>query len=256
MFTHAITRQPGENFALGITTSGLGKPDYMRMLSQHNAYVETLKSLGLEVTVLPALPGYPDAYFVEDAAVVTRDIAVITRPGVKARQGEEIAIEPELARYREIARIEAPGTLEGGDVLMVGRHFFIGVSERTNQEGARQLGKILEKYGNASTAVPVGDGLHLKSSVNYIGNSGGRHTLLITEEFCTLSLFNGYEKIIVGSTEAHACNTLLVNERLITPRGFPKTLKELKKLGMGIIELDMSEAQKMDGGLTCMSLRF
>jgi len=117
------------------------------MLAQHANYVETLKKIGLEVTVLEALPGYPDAHFVEDVAVVTPDVAVITNPGAAARNGEKDFIATALARYREITRIQSPGTLDGGDVLMIDTHFFIGISDRTNQEGARQLGRILEKYG-------------------------------------------------------------------------------------------------------------
>ncbi len=252
MFKYALTRTPGPDFARGITTSGLGTPDYALLLEQHSAYVATLQSLGLEVAVLPPLAGFPDAYFVEDAAVVTPDVAVITYPGARPRQGEEKAIQPMLAHYRQTECIQPPGTVEGGDVLMVGRHFFIGVSERTNPEGAAQLGRILEQYGNTWTLVPVGAGLHLKSSVNYVG----KNTLLVTRQFASRSEFTGFDKLIVEPDEAYACNTLLVNDRLITPKGFPETLLKLKSLGMHIIELEMSEARKMDGGLTCMSLRF
>ncbi|HCB50708.1 MAG TPA: N(G),N(G)-dimethylarginine dimethylaminohydrolase, partial [Chloroflexi bacterium] len=132
----------------GLTTSNLGTADYTKMLLQHANYINELRSIGLEVTILDALLGYPDAYFVEDAAVVTPNVAVITNPGAPSRQGEERALESLLASYREVARIQAPGTVEGGDVLMVGNHFFVGISERTNKEGARQLGRILEAYGH------------------------------------------------------------------------------------------------------------
>jgi dimethylargininase len=252
MFKYTITRLPGVNFAQGITTSSLGLPNYELMLHQHADYVATLRSLGLEVIVLDPLPDYPDAYFVEDVAVVTPDVAVITRPGAEARQGEEAFIEPVLARYRPIARILPPGTVEGGDILMVGRYFFIGVSERTNPEGARQLVEILSKYGNTAALVPVEAGLHLKSSVNY---SGGE-TLLVSREFADKPQFADYQKIILDLDEEYASNTLWVNDTLITPRGFPKTLKKLKNTGLRVIEQDVSEARKMDGGLTCMSLRF
>ena len=158
MFSTAITRKPGKNFVQGITTTNLGKPSYPDMLAQHNAYIEVLKKVGLHVIELEPLPEYPDAYFVEDVAVVTPDVAVISNPGATARNGEQQYIESTLAQYREIARIEPPGTLEGGDVLMVGKHFFIGISERTNPLGAAQLGEILERYGNTWIAVPVGRG--------------------------------------------------------------------------------------------------
>ena len=252
MFTHAIVRKPGKNFHQGITMSNLGPPSYRRMLKQHTMYVEILKSLGLEVVVLEALSDFPDAYFVEDTAVVTPHIAVITNPGAASRKGEEDSIEPILAKYCKTVRIQPPATLEGGDVLMAGTHFFIGLSERTNEEGAEQLGCILGQYGNTWTAVPLAAGLHLKSSVNYVGNN----TLLITEEFAHLAAFQGYEMIILNREEEYAANTLLVNQHLIIPKGFLSFRKKLIPLGLPIHELEVSEARKMDGGLTCMSLRF
>lgn len=251
-FKIAITRKPGENFAQGITTSNLGTPSYELMAGQFGAYVETLESLGLEVIVLNAEPKYPDAYFVEDVAVVTPDIAIITNPGAKARRGEEDTIAPVLARYRETVRIQPPGTVEGGDVLMVGSHSFVGLSDRTNLEGAEQLGRILEAHGNTWTPVPVEAGLHLKSSVSYVGNN----TLLVSEAFTSRSEFADYEKIVLDEAEEYAGNILSINDCLIMPLGFPDTRTKLEALGLPIIELDVSEARKMDGGLTCMSLRF
>ena len=161
MFTHAITRKPGKNFAQGITTSDLETPNYKLMVKQHGAYIQALKSLGLEVIVLDSEPDFPDAYFVEDTAVVTPDVAVITNPGAEDRKGEEDTIEPLLSKHRKTICIQPPGTLDGGDVLMVDTHFFIGISERSNMEGAEQLGRILEKYGNTWAAVPVNSGLHI-----------------------------------------------------------------------------------------------
>jgi dimethylargininase len=252
MFTHAIVRKPGDNFARGITTSNLGPPHYESMMKQHEDYIKTLRSLGLELIVLNPLPDYPDAYFVEDTAVVTPDVAIITNPGVEDRKGEEDTIERALATYRKTVRIYAPGTVDGGDVLMVGTHFFIGISERTNREGATQLGCIFEEYGYTWATVCVEAGLHLKSGVNYIG----KNTLLITEQFAGREEFKGYDTIIVDKTEEYAANTLLINNSLITPNGFPNTIKKLESTGFDIIELDVSEVRKMDGGLTCMSLRF
>jgi dimethylargininase len=251
-FSHAVVRQPGENFAQGITTSDLGAPNLEMMLAQHAHYVEILHSLGLKVTVLEALPGYPDAHFVEDVAVVTPDVAVITNPGAPARNGEIEFIEPTLAQFREIEHLHPPGTLDGGDVLMVGTHFFIWISDRTNQAGAAQLGRILEKFGNTWSAVPVGAGLHLKSSVNWIGSN----TLLLTEDFADHPHFHGYTKLILAPEEEYAGNTLWINDVLITPHGFPQTRHHLETTGLEIIEIEVSECRKMDGGLTCLSLRF
>jgi dimethylargininase len=222
------------------------------MLGQHSAYVNTLRVLGLTVVELEALPGYPDAYFVEDVAVVVPEVAVITRPGTAARLGEEASMAPVLAQYRPLARIEAPGTLDGGDVLLVGNRCFVGVSERTNEAGADQLAQILAKYGYECTAVPVAAGLHFKSSVNWVGEK----TLLVTADFAGRPELDGYEKIVVPEGEETAANVLWVNGRLLIAQGYPQTKQKLLDWGADIIELDTSEAAKMDGGLTCMSLRF
>ena len=252
MFTHAILRKPGPDFAQGLTTSDLGRPDFEAMLAQHGAYLAVLQELGLATEVLDALPGHPDAYFVEDVAVVTPDVAVITRPGAPARRGEEESMVPVLARHRPVVRIEAPGTLDGGDVLMVGRHFFIGVSQRTNLEGARALGEALERHGCTWAPVAVAAGLHLKSSVNWAGGE----TLLLSEAFRGRPEFAAYNHIVVAPEEEYAGNTLWVNGHLLVPSGFPKILDQLAGLGLPLHLVDTSEARKMDGGLTCMSLRF
>jgi dimethylargininase len=253
MFTHAIARKPGSNFSQGITTAVKeAPPRYEILVNQHEAYISTLKSIGLEVMVLDALPDHPDAYFVEDTAVVAAEVAVITNPGADARKGEEETIAPVLPQYRKTERIQPPGTVDGGDILQVDKHFFIGVSERTNHEGAGQLSRILSKYGYTYSIVAVGEGLHFKSSVNYVG----KNTLLITEDFTGNAQFEGYDTLIVNHKESYAANTLFINDHLLVPRGYPDTRKKLEALGFKIIELDTSEVRKMDGGLTCMSIRF
>jgi len=251
MFTHAIIRLPGENFADGITTSTLGPPSYPLILRQHEAYHQALQDLGLKVIVLPAEPTYPDAYFVEDPAIVTPAIAVITLPGAITRQGEQVTLEPVLKQFRPIAHIQPPGTVEGGDILMVENHFFIGLSDRTNQEGAAQLAGFLKDAGHTAETIPVAAGLHLKSGVNYVGQG----TLLVTNALANHAAFTRYNKIVLDPDEEYAANTLLVNDTLLTPSGFPRTLEKLSQLGMDIVTMDVSEVQKMDGGLTCMSLR-
>ena len=250
--TIAITRRPGKNFDKGLTTSSLGRPDYELVLKQHEAYVKTLKVVGLKVIELEPLPDYPDALFVEDTAVVTPQMAVITNPGAASRRGEERSIAEVLAQYRKLENIITPGTLDGGDVLMIGSHFLIGISERTNPEGARQLGRIVEKYGNTFSTLEVGAGLHFKSSVNYLGQD----RILVTRDFKNHQALKGYDKIIVEHKEKYAANTLWINDHLLIPRGFPDTREKLDRLGQKIIELDVSEMQKMDGGLTCLSIRF
>ncbi|MGD8294355.1 MAG: hypothetical protein PVF37_21765 [Desulfobacterales bacterium] len=253
MFSHAIARKPGENFAQGLTTTvGIKPPRYELLIEQYETYLQTLKTCGLELTVLDPLPGCPDAYFVEDTAVVTPDVAVITNPGADPRKGEVESIARVLADFRNLEHILAPGTLDGGDVLEVGNRFFIGLSQRTNKEGAQQLGHILERFGNTWVTVPVGAGLHFKSSVNYVG----KNTLIVTPDFADNAALEGYDKIVLDETEAYAANTLLVNDHLLTPAGFPAAHKQLGVLGFDIIELETSEMRKMDGGLTCLSIRF
>ncbi len=253
MFTHAIARRPGKNFAKGITTTVSPEPPQYELLrKQHESYLEKLKLCGLEITLLDPLPDYPDAYFVEDTAVVTPDVAIITNPGAEARNGEEAFMAPVLAEFRKIERIRAPGTADGGDVLQVGSHFFIGLSDRTNEAGASQLGRILESFGNSWTTVKVGAGLHFKSSVNYVG----KNTLLVTADFAEHGALSRYRKIVLEKAEAYAANTLLANGRLLMPAGFTTTRKQLEVLELDIIEMGTSEVQKMDGGLTCMSIRF
>jgi len=252
LYSQAITRKPIKNFGAGITSSNLGKPDYSLMLQQHHAYVDTLNNLGLQVTQLEALDDYPDAHFVEDTAVVVPEIVIIARPGAKSRRGEEITIEDELAKYKNIEKIKAPGTVDGGDVLIIGKKVYIGISQRTNQEGGNQLSGILKNFGYDSTYISVKKGLHLKSDVNYIG----KNTVLMTDNLFDTQDFKSYNKIIVKPEESYAANSLLVNHKLIIPKGFPEIKLRLFQAKFDVIELDMSEPQKMDGGLTCLSLRF
>lgn len=252
MLTHAITRRPGVNFADGLTQADMGTPSYELIIKQHTAYVDTLKDRGLTVIEMEPLSDYPDAYFVEDPAVVTPDVAIITIPGAPSRQGEQDALARKLSQYREVVYIQPPGTVDGGDVLRVNNRFFIGVSARTNSAGAQQLGEIFKKCGYTSTLITVINGLHLKSDVNYLGDN----TLLVTRRFAQLKEFDRFNKIVLKDEESYAANTLLVNDCLITPKGFPDTYNKIEQTGYDLVELDASEMQKMDGGLTCLSLRF
>lgn len=253
MFNHAVARKPCKNFSRGLTTTISTEPaDYALMVKQHAAYLDALTAAGVEVIVLDPLPDFPDAHFVEDTAIVTPNVAVITNPGAASRRGEEESIAAVLADFRKIERIQHPGTVDGGDVLQVDSQFFIGLSERTNKQGAEQLGRILQNHGYTWTTVPVAAGLHLKSSVNYVGGN----TLLISDDFARNEQFKSYDHILVEKAEEYAANTLLVNEHLLMPAGFPHTRKQLEPLGFKIIELETSEVRKMDGGLTCMSVRF
>jgi dimethylargininase len=252
VYAHALVRPPAGNCGDGLTTAGLGPPDPGLFLAQHEAYVAALAALGLGIVALPPAPGFPDAHFVEDTAVVLPEVAVIARPGAAARRGEERSVADVLARHRPTVRIEAPGTLEGGDVLTIGRRVLIGLSARTNEDGAAQLARQLSAHGYAVTAIPVGDGLHLKSGINWLGGDD----LLVTAAFADRSELRDYRRWVVPEAEAYAANTLWINDSLLVPSGFPRTRRILEALGLRILELDVGEVRKMDGGLTCLSLRF
>ncbi len=248
MYLRAIVRRPGRNFAEGITTSNLGKPDFVKALEQHSAYCDALTRCGLELIVLEADERYPDGCFVEDTAIVTGEVAVITRPGAASRMGEEAEISRILSEFRKTETVKLPGTLDGGDVLRVENHFYIGISGRTNREGARQLSAILSKYGYTTSEIEVGAGLHLKSGIAYLRKGN----FISVEGFSKIAGSSGI--IISDLEESYSANCLSVNDFLLIPKGFPKSKKEIVDLGYSIIELDMSEFRKMDGGLTCLSL--
>lgn len=253
MFTKAIIRLPGPDLVHGITTAQLGPPDFPAALEQHRAYAEALRQCGMEITELPALPGYPDAVFIEDAALCTPAGAVITRPGAPSRRGETEGMEQVLAPFfGQIAKIEAPGTLEAGDVMMVGDHYFIGLSERTNEQGARQLIAILERWNLSGSIVPLREVLHLKTGLSYLENNN----LLVCGEFVEDPAFAHFNRIIVDPAEAYAANSVWINGKVLVPAGFPVTQKLIEKAGYETIALEMSEFQKLDGGLSCLSLRF
>jgi len=249
-YTKAIVRKPGGNFADGITTSALGKPDFEKALEQHAAYCSALVRCGLELIVLEADERYPDGCFVEDTAVLISEAAIITQPGAASRSGEEAEISKILSAFKKIESIEHPGTLDGGDVLRVDSRFYIGISERTNREGARQLSEILSRYGYSASSVQVEDGLHLKSGIAYLGN-GNFISVNTFSEMGSSSHF-----IIPDSAESYSANCLRVNDFLLIPKGFPSSRMKILELGYNAIELEMSEFRKMDGGLTCLSLLF
>ncbi|AMK12868.1 MAG: dimethylarginine dimethylaminohydrolase family protein [Pseudodesulfovibrio sp.] len=252
MFTHAITRRPGPEMVDGITTANLGKPDFDLALKQHDAYCRTLADLGLEVTVLDAEPGYPDCCFVEDTAVVCEHVAVLTPLGAPSRQGEQVTIEPELAKHKSVVKIVPPALIEGGDVLQVEKTFFIGLSDRTNHEGAAALGAAVEPYGYKWVEISCCPSLHFKTDVNYIGNN----TILVSPCCDSLPELSLFKRVIVEDDEAYARNCLYINGTVIVPDGFPKTLAKVRATGVETVVLDVSEFRKLDGGLTCLSLRF
>jgi len=255
-FTRAITRTPASNFADGLTTASLGMPEYRLVLEQHAAYCAALRRCGLELTELEADPRHPDSTFVEDVAVLTPRTAILTNPGADSRKGEVQAIEPVLARfYARTRRIEAPGTLDGGDICEAGSHFFIGLSERTNAEGARQLAAFLAEDGYTASTVSIHGVrgiLHLKSGLTYLGDK----RLVAIDDLAGRPEFAGFEIVRVDPAENYAANCVRVNQYVLLAQGYPRLQAALEELGYPVIALGMSEYQKMDGGLSCLSLRF
>ena len=253
MFKNAIVRIPCKNMVNGLTTAGLGKPDYKKALIQHSNYIKALKKCGLNVAVLEADEHFPDSTFVEDVALLTPKCAIIANPGADSRKGEIAGIKKVLTNfYSNIEEIKEPGLVEAGDIMMVGSHFYIGLSERTNKEGARQIIKFLEKFDLSGSMVSLEKVLHLKTGVAYLENNN----LLACGEFISKSEFQKFNILEIDEDESYAANCIWVNNRVLIPKGFPKTQKTIKNAGYQTIEIDVSEFQKLDGGLSCLSLRF
>lgn len=255
-FNNVIVRRPCRAICEGITSAPeLGKPIYEKALQQHDTYIEALKQCGVEVTVLEADERYPDSCFVEDPALITRKCAIITNPGAASRNGEKNEIIGAVKKFfpeDKIEYIKDPGTLEGGDVMMVGDTFYVGLSARTNAEGIRQLTEILNKYGLECIQVPLEKVLHLKTGVNYIENNN----MLVSGEFIEKPEFEKYNKIVIPEDEAYAANCIWVNDTVIVPEGYPEVLKAVQDAGYKTLLVDTSEFRKIDGGLSCLSLRF
>jgi len=253
MFTKAIVRTPGKSMVDGLSTAGLGLPNYELALQQHAAYIAALKACGLEVTVLPADEAYPDSTFVEDVALLTPRCAIVTNPGAESRRGETAAIKPVLEDfYADIEEIREPGRVEAGDIMMVGEHFYIGLSERTNQVGAEQMIGFLEKYGMSGSVVTLSEMLHLKTGVVYLEHNN----LLACGEFLKKPEFQQFNILEIDESESYAANCIWVNGTVLMPKGYPKARKMIADAGYPIIEVDVSEFKKLDGGLSCLSLRF
>ena len=230
--------------------------------AQHHSYVETLTSLGCQVEVLPPLPENPDAVFVEDTAVVLDELAVITRPGAESRRGEVDSTARALARHRHLAYIEAPGTLDGGDVLRVGRTLYVGLSARSNHAGIEQLRAHLKPHGYEVVSVQVRGCLHLKTAATQVGmlKSAAAEVapglLLINPEWVDKSAFQGADFIEVDPAEPFAANAVLVGGELVYPASFPRTRARLEQAGIKVHVVDMSETEKAEGGVTCCSVLF
>jgi dimethylargininase len=253
MFRNAIVRLPCPSIIDGLTTASLGKPDYIRALEQHAAYTEALRISGLSIKVLEKDDLHPDSAFIEDVALCSSEFAVITRPGAESRRGETEGIRNILQEfYSNIDEIISPGTLEAGDIMMAGNHFFIGISSRTNIIGAEQLIQILNKHGMTGSSINLKKLLHLKSGASYLENNN----MIVCGELEACSDLERFNRITVEPCESYAANSLWINGTVLVPAGFPETRRKIENAGYSTIVLDVSEFRKVDGGLSCLSLRF
>jgi dimethylargininase len=226
--------------------------DMVKARAQHQAYEDLLDKLGAKVESLPEEPDLPDSMFVEDPVIVLDEVAVICSPGTEARRKEVPSLAAALEKYRKLEYVKLPGTVEGGDVLHVGKKLFAGITKRSNPEGIRQLAVIVGRFGYELTAVPVTGCLHLKSAMTYLG----RNTLLGNRGSFDERRLPGFEWVDVDPAEPHAGNALAIGDSVIFPASFPKTREKIEANGFKVVSLDISELQKAESGLTCSSLIF
>jgi dimethylargininase len=250
MFT-AITREINDGFGnCELTFLPRVVIDVDLARRQHDQYQSALSSLGCDVISVPTEPGLADSVFIEDTAMVLDEIAVMLRPGAASRRPEVAGVETVLRNYRDLARIRAPGTVDGGDLLCAGKTIFAGLSTRSNPEGIDQLRSIVADYGYSVEAVETARCLHLTSAVTQISPE----TLLINPHWVDSARFAGYEFVNVDEREPHAANALLVGTSLVYPASFPRTLDNLVNRGLDVVTVDLSELQKAEGATTCCSL--
>lgn len=259
MLKTAIVKEPSKSFQYGITTAHLGNPTYDKALLQHQNYIKSLKKAGLNILCLNAEEKYPDSTFVEDTAIVNDRLAIITKPGAESRVGETKSVEIELKGfYKTIHKIDSAGTVDGGDILKVNDHYFIGITKRTNEEGASQLEKILNEYNFTTSRVYLDNILHLKTGISYLGD----YSILAWKEIAEKKEIKEYCKenniniIYSDPKELYSANSLRINNYVIIPEGYPILFKKLNELDFNVIKVKITEFQKMDGGLSCLSLRF
>ena len=236
--------------------------DLQIAVAQHRTYEQLLEKLGAHVISLPAEPLLPDSMFVEDPAIVLDELAVIFPLGTESRRPEAASLAKALSTFRKLAYVTLPGTLEGGDILRIGRRLFVGVTKRSNAEGIRQLAGILSPHDYEVIGVEVTGCLHLKSAVTYLGRKqafGSRATfatLLANRHWFNTEAFTGFEWIDIDPAEPHAANALAFHDTVIFPASFPKTSARIEAAGFHVTPLDISELQKAESGLTCSSLLF
>lgn len=247
----AITRQVGAGLEGCVLTHIEREPiDVPLAIMQHDAFEVALHGIGLQLESLPPLDHLPDSVFIEDTAIVLDEVAIITRPGVASRRPELRHTTQALAHHRRLVFIDAPGTIEGGDVLRLGKRLLVGITRRTNEAGVNQLRSIVEPLGYKVDALPIEGALHLKSACTRIDDD----TLLANPQWIDITTLGVSRVISVASAEPLAANVLALDQRVIVSASFPNTRKVLEAAGFKTIPIDVSELHKAEGGLTCLSL--
>lgn len=248
-----MLRRVADTFDRAITLDPTIKPDVALARNQHNTYSRLLSEAGFELDLLPPDERFPDSVFVEDAAVMVGDVAVITRPGAEARRGETVAVAERLSRHFRLFEIEPPGTIDGGDVLIIGRTLYVGLSQRTNRSGIGKLTTVARDQGMQVVSVPVVGALHLKSVVLPVADE----MVVVTEGAVDESLLDGLEIIREDPEERMQFSALpLGGDRVLVTASAPRTAGSVEKRGLEMVPIDISEFQIADGGLTCMSILF
>lgn len=251
MTLHAITRAPSPNLgACELTHLERVPIDAARAAAEHDAYERVLSELGCTIEQLPAEPDLPDSVFVEDTAVVLPELAVITRPGAASRQPETASVAQALGRYRPLQHIDAPGTMDGGDVLRVDRTLYVGLTSRTSRDAVDRLRGILQPFGYQVDGIEVYGCLHLKSAASWLGGD----TVLLNPEWVDEGLFEGFRSIHVHPDEGHAANVLAVGGAVLCPAAHSRTCERLERHGYDVRPVDITELAKAEAGMTCSSL--
>lgn len=253
-FTRAITRRPASSITDGLRAEDIGNPDLTQMLQDHAHYVATLRETGAEVIELPALEEFPDAVFVEDTALCLPEGAVLMRPGAPSRMGEVANMAPTLLDcYDDVRAIAGPGHIEGGDILVTNREILVGRSDRTDAEGVQELRNIVDDWGYTVREVFTPPGvLHFKTDCSLLDGE----TILSTKRLDASGCFEGYRVLHVADGEEAAANTIRFNQFVFCPAGFPRTVEMLTRNGYDVVEINNTECAKLDGGMSCLSLRF
>ena len=254
IFTHAICRLPARSLVDGLRAIDTGQPDYELFIEDHKHYVQTLKSTGAQVVVLEALEQFPDSVFIEDAALCLPKGAVIMRPGAPSRLGEVEAIKQTITGlYTNVEQIKGPGFIEGGDILVTETEVLVGRSARTDKAGIEELALIIESWGYKLREVDTPEGvLHFKTDCSLLDDK----TILSTRRLAQSGCFEGYDVINTADGEEACANTIRFNDYILMPDGFPETEKKLLNYGYKIKRIGNTEAAKLDGGMSCLSLRF